>query len=143
MSVAQAVIATFTAVTASPKPKKPKKPTGTVTLGTVKVKGSTLRIAVSCHGTASARCTGTLALTTLEHLTGQKLTAVSASKKTTRTVTLGRATYSLTGGATKTLTITLDSTAKQLLARYARLPAKLTATPTGSTTAAATKTVTI
>ena len=133
----------------SPPPPSPSIRPGSPHIGTVKIKGSKLTVTISCAGTTSQSCTGTLALTTLEHFTGHKLTAISAAKtrkkpkKTTRTVTLGRKTYSLVGGASTTLTITLDATGKQLLARYRKLPAKLTVTPTASKTAAATKTVTI
>ena len=124
-------------------------PPGSPSIGTVKIKSSKVMITVTCAGKAIQHCTGTLALTTLEHLLGHKLTAISAGnkpkkpKKATRKVALGSATYALTGGASTTLTITLNSAGKQLLAKYHKLPAKLTLTPTGEKTATATKTVTI
>jgi riboflavin biosynthesis pyrimidine reductase len=82
----------------------------------------------------------------LEHLTGHTVTAVSAAvkpKKTTRTVTIAKTTYSVTGGSHTTVTIKLNATGKRLLAKYHKLRAKLTATRTGSKTATATKTVTL
>jgi 6-phosphogluconolactonase len=119
---------------------------GTSGLGKFTVKGSKVAVTVSCAGTSAQTCSGKLALSTLEHLTGQKITAVTASKKkgkkTTHTVQLASASYSLTGRATKTLTLSLGKTGKGLLAKYHKLPAKLTVTPTGSKTAIATKTVT-
>ena len=61
----------------------------------------------------------------------------------TRTVKLANATYTLTGGERITLTIKLDSTGKQLLAKYRKLPAKLTLTPTGEKASTAKKTILI
>ena len=119
--------------------------TGSPGIATVKIKRRTVFVTVSCGGTPSQTCTGTLMLTTLEHFTAHRLTAISAkkAKKTTRTVMLGKATYTLTAGAPKTLAITLNGTGKKLLVTYHKLPAKLTLTPTESTTAVAAKTVTI
>ena len=107
-----------------------------------------------CHGSAGQRCSGTLKLSAREHLTGHTITAVTASKpkkttkpkkkpkKTTKTVTLASTTYTFTG-ASRTLKITLNTTGKHLLAKYHKLSAKLTLTPTGARTPATTKTITI
>jgi hypothetical protein len=115
-------------------------------LGKVSVSGSKVSATVSCTGTAAQTCAGALALSTLEHLLGHKITMVSASKKkgkkSTHTVTLASAKYSITGGTTKKLTLTLDKTGKKLLAKYHELPTKLTITPTGSKKPITTKTVT-
>ena len=97
-----------------------------------------------CHGSAGQSCSGTLKLSAREHLTGHTITAVTASKpkKTTKTVTLASTTYTLTG-ARRTLKITLNKTGKHLLAKFHRLSAKLSLTPTGARTPATTKTITI
>ena len=115
----------------------------------VKTSGSLLTLTLSCRGSAGQTCKGTLKLTAREHLTGHKITAVTAStpkkkpkpKKTTKTVTLASTTYTFTG-ASKTLKITLNTTGKHLLATYHKLSAKLTLTPTGARTPATTKTIT-
>jgi hypothetical protein len=122
---------------------------GSPSIRTVKIKGPKLTITVTCGGASIQKCIGALALTTLQHLTGRKLIAISAARKrsrpkrTTRTVTLAGASYSITGGGSETLTLTLNSRGKQLLAEYHKLPAKLTLTPTGARIAVATKTVKI
>jgi DNA-binding beta-propeller fold protein YncE len=122
---------------------------GIPTFANIKHKGPTVTATVSCVGTAIQTCTGTFSLTTLEHLTGHKLTAVTASKKKkkpkklTRTVTLASATYTLDGAGSTTLTVTLSKTGKQLLAKYHKLPVKLTLTPTGSVAPIAAKAITI
>ena len=117
-----------------------------------KTSGSLLTLTLFCRGSAGQRCSGTLKLSAREHLTGHRITAVTAStpkkpkpkpkpKKTIRTVTLASTTYTFTG-TSRTLTITLNKTGKHLLATYHKLSAKLTLTPTGARTPATTKTLT-
>jgi 6-phosphogluconolactonase (cycloisomerase 2 family) len=118
---------------------------GTARISKVTIKEPKLLGTVACSGNSTQICKGTLTLTALEHRTGNKIVAVTAStkpRKTTRTVTLGRATYSLTGGKSKTLTITLNSTGKSLLKSHRKLPAKLTLTVNGISRATS-RTVTI
>lgn len=100
-------------------------------------------VTLSCHGSASQLCAGTLALSAVEHLSGHTITAVSAARRKTRTVTLGRATYKVTGGGSATFTIKLSATAKSLLSHHHRFPSKLTLTVAGAKTAAATKTISL
>jgi Big-like domain-containing protein len=119
---------------------------GTPHIGTVKIASPKITATVTCVGIAAQTCTGSLTLTIVEHLTGSKVTAVTAAKKlkhTTRTLTLGSAGYNLTGGAAATLTITLSATATSLLKKLHKLPARLTLTATGASIAAATATITI
>ena len=124
----------------------PAPPPGSAALGAVSVKGSKVSVTVSCAGTAAQTCAGTAAVATVEHLTGKKVTELTAAKKkpkkSKKTVTLAHAGYSLPGGTTKTLTLTLGKSGKSLLAKFHKLPAKLTITPAGSKTASVTKTVT-
>ena len=110
----------------------------------VKTSGSLITLTLSCHGSAGQKCSGKLKLSALEHLTGHTITAITASKpkKTTKTVTLASTTYAFTG-TSKTLKITLNKTGKHLLAKFHKLSAKLTLTPTGARTPATTKTITI
>ena len=113
------------------------------------VKSPKVSVVVGCSGSAGEDCAGALALTTVEHLKGHKLTEITAtkthgkSKQTTVTVSCGGASYSLAGGAQKTLTIKLSGSCKRLLAERHKLPAKLSLTPSGSRSATATKTITI
>jgi hypothetical protein len=110
----------------------------------VKTSGSLVTLTLVCAGPAGQTCSGTLKLSALEHLTGHTITAVTAGKpkKTTKIVTLANANYTLTG-ASRTLKITLNKTGKTLLAKYHKLSAKLTLTPTGARTPATTKTITL
>jgi hypothetical protein len=117
-------------------------------LGKVKVKSPKVSVVIDCAATAGLTCSGTLKLTTKEHFTGHKLTAVSAKhkkkpKKTTKTVGLGQTSYSVAAGASVTRTVTLGQVANSLLKKHHKLPAVLTVTPTGVSTALLTKTVTL
>jgi len=120
-------------------------PAGTPSIGKVKVEAPKATVVtVSCGGGASEICTGTLALSAVEHLRGRSITAISAAKPmATRTVALGRTSYKLTGGASAAFTIKLNGTAKSLLSGHHHFRARLTLTTTGSTTATATRTITI
>ena len=125
---------------------------GKVALSKLKIKKAKTSATVSCTGATFQICSGTLTVTVVEHFHGHKLTAVSAKKKkkskkpknTTRTVTLGHASYSLNAAAHKTLTITLSSTGKKLLAAHGgKLKVKLGVVPTGATSQSHAKTVTL
>ncbi|HWF73627.1 MAG TPA: Ig domain-containing protein, partial [Solirubrobacteraceae bacterium] len=117
----------------------------TASLGALKVTSAKVAITVTCAGTALQRCTGRLLLTTIEHLTGHKVTAITAAKrkakKSKRTVTAGKASYRVTGGRGITVTIALNATGKALLARFRKLPAELALTATGAKKVTATKAV--
>jgi hypothetical protein len=117
--------------------------TGTPSITKVAAKNPKVIVTVACAGNASESCTGTLTLSALEHLRGHKITAISAAKTTKRTVTLGRAAYTVTAGASGVFTISLNATAKRLLATHHHFAARLTLTPTGAKTATATKTITL
>ena len=128
----------------------PPVPPASIRLVKVKTSGSLITVTLSCHGLPGQRCSGTLKLSAREHLSGRTITAVSAStpkkkpkktKRTIRTVALAASTYTFTG-ASRTLTFTLNTTGKHLLATLHKLSAKLTITPTGAKTPAATKIIT-
>ena len=118
---------------------------GTASIAKVKIEAPTaVVLTASCAGAASVRCTGTLSLIALEHLTGHTITAITAAKpKATRTVTLGRTTYRLAGGARGKLTIKLNAAAQSLLASHHRFRAELALTATGSSAPSATRTITL
>lgn len=122
------------------------------TLGKVSAKGTKVSVTVSCSGAA---CTGALTLTTVEHLTGAKVTAVTArakptatvakakAKPKTKTITLAKGSYTVAAGQSKTVTLKLTAAAAKLLTARHKLPAKLALTPAGSKKVTATKTVTL
>jgi DNA-binding beta-propeller fold protein YncE len=114
---------------------------------TTTIKHAELTARLSCSGTAAESCSGQLVLTTTEHKTGGKVTAVSAEtrkpKHTAHTTAAGSASYTLGGGATVQLTLKLNAAAKRLLAKFHKLPAELELIPGGDTTPTATKRVTV
>ena len=116
--------------------------TGTPGITKVAAKNPKVIVTVACAGNASESCTGTLTLSALEHLRGHRITAISAAKKTRRTVTLGHTTYTVTAGASGVLTIKLNSTAKRLLATHHHFAATLTLTA-AKTATTTTKTITL
>ena len=119
---------------------------GSASFGAVKFKSPSITTTVACAGISIQLCSGTLTLTATEHLVGRKIEAITARKKpkkTTKTVTLGSATYSLSGGDESALSITLNSTGKALLAKRHKLPALLALTGTGAQSPSSTTTVRI
>ena len=117
-------------------------------LGAITAKGSKVSVTIACGAAAGQTCAGTLGLSSLEHLRGHKLTAVSARKhhrpkKTTRRVTIAAGSFSVPGGTSATLTLTLNTTGKKLLAKHHPLSATLALTPSGIATATATSAVKI
>ena len=129
-----------TPVTTPPPTLKPA--VAVVKVTKVSDKGAKVSITLSC---AKAVCKGTLGLSVVEHLTGTKVTSLTAiaKAKKTRTLTLAKGTYTLAAGKTRTLTLTLTKTAAKLLTARHRFTAKLALTPAGSKRATVTKTVTL
>ena len=116
---------------------------GSASIAKVKVGFPKVTASISCAGTAGESCTGALALSAVEHLSGHRITAITASKKKTRTVALGRVAYTVTAGASATVKIKLNATAKTLLSGHHRFRARLALTATARTTATATRTITL
>jgi hypothetical protein len=84
---------------------------------------------ISCSEAAGSTCGGPLELTAVEHLTGGKVTAVSArkrAKRTTRTVVLASENYVVAGGTSATVTLKLGQVGAKLLAKYRTIHAELT-----------------
>ena len=123
-------------------PPTPKPAVAVVKITKVSDKGAKVSITLSC---AKAVCKGTLGLSVVEHLSGTKVTSLTAiaKAKKTRTLTLAKGTYTLAAGKTRTLTLTLTKTAAKLLTARHRFTAKLALTPAGSKRATVTKTVTL
>jgi hypothetical protein len=122
---------------------------GILPFGGITIKAPKVTVTLTCAGSPAQTCAGKLSLTTVEHYTGLKLTAVSARakgnkpKRTTRTVTLASASYEVLGGHSASFTLTLDESGKQLLARLHKLAAKLAITPSGTKIATVSKTISI
>jgi hypothetical protein len=128
----------------SRKPSKNKKAS--------KSKQANVTATVSCTGTPIQICTGVLTITVVEHFRGHKLIATSANahrkskapKRTKKTVTIARASYSLTVGAKTQLALTLNRTGKRLLSQHGgKLKVRLGVIPTGDTKQVRAKTITL
>jgi hypothetical protein len=105
---------------------------GTPTLGRVKVAGTAVSVSVGCNGSTRTTCAVTVALTVIETLKGGRVIAVTASKSKRKTMVLGTAIVTLTGGQSKTVHIALSAAGKRMLAKYQSLKVKLTIREAGS-----------
>jgi hypothetical protein len=114
---------------------------GTSSLSAASVNGNNATLSLSCGGAASASCVLNAQLVVVETLQGSRIVAVKASKKPkhkNRTVVVGAATVTLTGGQTKILSVALNGTGKSLLKQHHTLKVGLLVT---QTVGAATQTV--
>lgn len=132
--------------TPTTEPSEPATPIAK--LMKVSLKGIHLAVTIGC---SDAACKGSLALTAIEHLTGKKVTAVTArvkapsksgkTKPKTKTITFATGSYTVSAGKSKTVLMTLTRAATKLLAARHTLPARLALTPAGAKKATVTKTV--
>ncbi len=102
-------------------------------IGSAKVSGTSAEVIVSCPSASSAACTVTLTLVVTEKLKGTKVISILARtpKITTRKVTIGTASATVTPGAHKQLSVSLNGTGKKLLAARHTLAADLSITQKG------------
>ncbi len=94
-------------------------------------KGAALTL--SCTSTDGLGCSGEIFLTTDETLQGKKVIAVGASKRRKRTtvsVRIGQAPFSLPAGSTETFQVKLNSTGLQLLRHFHTISAWVLANET-------------
>ncbi len=94
-------------------------------------KGAALTL--SCSSTSGQGCSGEIFLTTDETRQGKKVIAVGARKRTKRTtvsVRIGQAPFSLPAGSTATFQVRLNSTGLQLLRRFHTISAWVLANET-------------
>jgi len=115
-------------------------PTGTVgaaSAGRAAVVGDSLSAKLSCSGASGESCKLGLSLTSVEKVEAGKTFAVAARgkgkpkpKSTKRTVAIGSASLVLSGGGSRTVKFSLNSTGKALLGKFRKLPAHLTITET-------------
>ncbi len=94
-------------------------------------KGAALTL--SCTSTSGQGCSGEIFLTTDETRQGKKVIAVGASKRTKRTtvsVRIGQAPFSLPAGSTATFQVKLNSTGLKLLRRFHTISAWVLANET-------------
>jgi hypothetical protein len=107
---------------------------GTLAVGPIKATGSRIRITIGCTGDPGSRCTATLALTATETIRAGKVVALTAAKRARRTkLSLGRMSVTINAGSHESVTLSLNSAGKRLLATRHRLPATLTITEANRT----------
>lgn len=128
-------------------PPAPPPPTASIASPTASIasmsrSGTTELVTLACHGVAGQQCSVSVVGTARERKRGATILAVTAAKgkkhggkpKTkTVTVVVARSTVTVPAGNSVTAKIALNSTAKKLVARFHRLPVKLSFT--GSLTA--------
>ena len=94
-----------------------------------RVRGTSAQVTQRCVGPPQARCSVIYLLETREYYTGFPGVTYRAgakkAKRKLRRVTVGRASVSLAGGESRTVTISLNAKGKRLLKRFKRLPATL------------------
>ena len=103
---------------------------GTSSFAHVKTKGDVASFTFACAGASTATCADSLALSASRRSARARSLRWRRNKTRKRTLTLGHASASLAGGTSKTLSVSLDSTGRALLAQYRSLHVKLVATQT-------------
>lgn len=113
--------ATFTTAAAPPPPEAKLSLSGPASAS-----ASGVTVTLACTGSP---CTGKAVLTATELLKGKSVKGVSAkstAKTTKLTVVVGSANVSLAAGGSEKLTVKLNGTGQKLLAKFKKLPLKLT-----------------
>jgi virginiamycin B lyase len=106
--------------------------------------GPSLSAWIDCAGAAGQSCAGSYTVTTTERLRGTSVVAVTAAATTkpnaktktktkTKTITIARGSYKVRSAATTRVAITVDATAKKLLAQFYKVAASLTVSGTPTT----------
>ncbi len=105
-------------------------------------------VPVNCAGSSKAKCVLTIVLTATAKVKNGKVIAVTAdaarvkgksnTKTTSKMVVLGLVKVTLTGGQSRTVTVSLNGTGSRLLRQRHRLSAELTVQEAGNTVARAT-----
>lgn len=118
--------------------------TATAHIERITVKGSRVRVALSCAGPSSARCVVALALTAHEKLRDRHVVAIGAARRQrhhqarsrARSVTLATGGISLAGGQSATVVLVVGHSGRALLTRFHRIVARLVAAQQGHRIAA-------
>jgi hypothetical protein len=108
-------------------------PAGTGTVGhSTSLAGGTVSVNVSCDRVSGTVCHLTLTIAVTESFSGKKLIAVTATKKTSKTVILATKSVTLSAGKHTTIKLTLSRAGQALLTKLRKLPAKLALAERGS-----------
>jgi hypothetical protein len=116
---------TFTtaAPPAAPQPPRAQSPQLTVSGSPrVSARGRGLTVTLVCGPTA--KCPVSIVATTTEKLKGNKIVGVAKTRR--RTVVVAASSLTIAAGKRQTITVRLNATGRRLLARFKKLPVKLT-----------------
>jgi hypothetical protein len=100
--------------------------------GSLKLGRERVFLTLSCSAAGRGPCQVQLALTTVEHLRSGKVTALTAARKRSKTVTIGSLKATLATGTKRRFAIPLNRTGHRLLHHFHKLPFKLTARRLGT-----------
>jgi len=94
--------------------------------GKVTGTGGKVAYTLACVGTAGERCNVKVTLYTVERLRAGKLLGLTASQKVrTKRIVLASGTLSIPAGLRVNVSVKLDATGRKLLARFGKVPARL------------------
>jgi hypothetical protein len=100
---------------------------GAASVGHARLKHTAARVRITCNGSAGQTCRLSLTMTVTEKRHGRRLIAITARKRTRKTiVTVGTTSVRLSAGRTKVATVSLNRIGKRLLAKRHHLSATLT-----------------
>jgi hypothetical protein len=112
-------------ITVTYTPPTPPPPKPHLTVGRPHATHSGVSFRLTC---ASAKCSGSATLTATELVRIQSKLVGLAARTLRKAVTVGRASFSLQPGSSKTVTVRLGATGRKLLAHFKRLPVKVSIT---------------
>jgi hypothetical protein len=122
-----------------------------LTLAHVTAKSNGVLLKLTCRGAPGQRCGGKAVLSSVEHFSHRRLTAVSERRHrraaSKQPVTVGKSQFALSAGQTESVLVSLNSTGRKLLARFHTLPLRLqvifTNPPSGRATVIARRTLSV
>ena len=113
----------------SAPPPPPPVATKFVLAGAPAASSRGVSFSIACHGASGLVCRGAAKLTTLEHLRGRRIVALSARRKRhTKRVTIGSKRFTVAAGAQRKVVVGLNPRGRKLLARFRHVHATLTIT---------------
>ena len=116
-------------VSSSSAPPPPPVATKFVLAGPPAASSRGVSFSIACHGASGVVCRGAAKLTTLEHLRGRRIVALSARRKRhTKRVTIGSKRFTLAARAQQKIVVGLNLRGRKLLARFRHVHATLTIT---------------
>jgi DNA-binding beta-propeller fold protein YncE len=114
---------------APPPPAPPPVATKFVLTGAPRPSSRGVSFSLACHGATGVVCRGAAQLTTLEHLRGRRIVALSARRKRhTKRITIGSKRFTVAAGGQRKIMVGLNGRGRKLLARFRHVHATLTIT---------------